>query len=266
MFQYAAGRALALRRGTGLQLDLGWLEPRSRFVYELGVFRPDVELIWAYRHMRRQRLRERLRLAPPVVLQDWRREAFTFDPKVLDLPGHVRLAGYWQSEKYFVDYAGAIRADFEFHQPFDERNAALAREIAASTAVAVHVRRGDYVTDPVASSFVAALPLGYYVAAADRMRCHAPDARFYVFSDDPDWCRAHLQLGGPTTFVDHNQDRGHEDLRLMTLCRHHVIANSTFSWWGAWLAQPDGQMVLAPRRWGVNSDAGDVIPDRWYLL
>ena len=266
MFQYAVGRALALKRETRLQLDLGWLAPRSRFVYELDVFRLDVELIWAYRHMRRERLRERLRLAPPVLQQDWRRDGFTFDPNVLDLPGHARLAGYWQSEKYFANYGEAIRADFQFHQPLDERNAALADEIAACTSVAVHVRRGDYVTDPVARSFVGALPVDYYIAAAERMRGHAPDARFYVFSDDPEWCRAHVRLGAPTTIVDHNQDRGHVDLRLMTSCRHHIIANSSFSWWGAWLARPDGQLVVAPQRWGIDSDAGDVIPDRWCRL
>jgi hypothetical protein len=266
MFQYAAGRALALRRDTDLQLDVGWLAPRSRFTYELRVFELPVELISTYRHMRRARVKELLRLAPPVRLQDWRRTAFTFDATVLDLPRNARLAGYWQSEKYFADYEEAIRADFEFHQPLDERNAALADELATGTAVAVHVRRGDYVTDPVARSFVGTLPTDYYTAAAERVRGHAPDARFYVFSDDPEWCRSHLQLGGPTTIVDHNQDRGHVDLRLMTICRHHVIANSTFSWWGAWLARPEGQVVVAPKRWAVDSDAGDVVPDRWCRL
>lgn len=266
MFQYAAGRALALRRGTRLTLDLGWLAPRSRFVYELGVFPLDVGLIWSYRHMRRARVTELLHLAPPARRQDWKRKGFSFDPGVLDLPGNARLVGYWQSEKYFTDQEEAIRADFEFREPLDERNAAVAAEIAASTAVAVHVRRGDYVTDPGARSFLGTLPLDYYVAAAELVSGGAPDAHFFVFSDDPAWCRSHLRLGGPTTFVDHNQDRGDEDLRLMTLCRHHIIANSSFSWWGAWLARPDGQVVVAPRRWGVESDAGDVIPERWCQL
>jgi hypothetical protein len=266
MFQYAAGRALALRRGTELALDLGWLAPRSRFVYELGVFQLDVELVWTYRHMRRARLRELLRLAPPARLQDWKREGFTFDPGVLELPANARLAGYWQSEKYFADHADAIRADFEFHEPLDERNAAAAAEITASTAVALHVRRGDYVTDPGARSYLGALPLEYYRDAAELVRSYAPDPHFYVFSDDPAWCRTHLRFGSPTTFVDHNQGRGHDDLRLMTLCRHHVIANSSFSWWGAWLARPDGQIVVAPRRWGADADAGDIVPERWCLL
>ena len=266
MFQYAAGRALALRHGTELRLDLGWLAPRSRFVYELDVFALDVELVWTYRHMRRARLRELFRLAPPVRQQDWKREGFTFDPGVLALPANARLAGYWQSEKYFADQADAIRADFAFTDPLDEQNADAAAQIAASIAVAVHVRRGDYVTDPGARDFLGTLPLDYYSSAAELVRRRAPDAHFFVFSDDPDWCRAHLRLGGPTTFVDHNEGRGALDLRLMTLCRHHVIANSSFSWWGAWLARPEGQIVVAPRRWGAASDAGDVVPDRWCLL
>ena len=103
MFQYAAGRALALRRGSELQLDVGWLHPHrraTRFRYELGSFPVDAELISAYRHRRREQLRERLGLAPPAR----RYTAFPFDPKVLELPGRVRLIGYWQSEKYFQDY------------------------------------------------------------------------------------------------------------------------------------------------------------------
>ena len=266
MFQYAAGRALALRRGTGLRLDLGWLAPASRFVYELGVFDLDVGLTWDYRNTRRERLRELLRLAPPARRQDWRREGFRFDPRVIDLPASARLVGYWQSEKYFEDHADVIRADFAFQDPLDDRNAACAREIADVTAVAVHVRRGDYVTDPGARALLGALPLDYYVAAAGVIRDRARDVRFFVFSDDPAWCRANLDLGDPTTFVTHNQGRGHDDLRLMTLCRHHIIANSSFSWWGAWLGQSEGQIVVAPRTWGAAGDAGDVVPDRWCRL
>jgi glycosyl transferase family 11 len=266
MFQYAAGRALALRRNTELQLDLGWLTPVSRFVYELGVFGLDVRLISAYRHTRRERVRELVGLAPAAWRQNWRRDGFSFDPKVIDLPQDTRLVGYWQSEKYFEDFGDVIRADFRFSEPLDASNACVAEAIAASTAVAVHVRRGDYVTDPGARSFLGTLPLDYYLAGAELMRDRTPDPRFFVFSDDPAWCRSHLRLGGPTTVVDHNQGRGHDDLRLMALCRHHIIANSSFSWWGAWLASPEGQIVVAPERWGAAGNAGDVIPDRWCRL
>lgn len=266
MFQYAAGRALALRRGTQLRLDLGWLAPQSRFVYELGVFDLDVELTWAYRHTRRERLKELVGLAPAARRQDWRREGFSFDAAVIDLPERSRLVGYWQSEKYFQDYADVIRADFEFRHALDRPNAEVERAIAAAPAVAVHVRRGDYVTDPGARAFLGTLPVDYYTKAARLLLDRASDARFFVFSDDPAWCRSHLSLGGPTTFVTHNQGRGQDDLRLMTLCRHHIIANSSFSWWGAWLGASAGQIVVAPKTWGAAGDAGDVIPDRWYRL
>jgi hypothetical protein len=266
MFQYAAGRALALSRDTELRLDLGWLAPRSRFVYELGVFRLEVSLIYAYRHMRRERVRELLGLAPRALVQDWRRDGCRFDPKVVDLPADARLAGYWQSEKYFAHAAAAIRRDFEFAGELDAGNLALSREMAGSSSVAVHVRRGDYVSDASAGSFIGVLPLPYYDAAARFVRERVSDARFFVFSDDLDWCRAELRLGGPTTFVDHNAGRGADDLRLMSFCRHHIIANSSFSWWGAWLARTQGQLVVAPERWLVSSDAGDVVPDRWHRL
>jgi hypothetical protein len=266
MFQYAAGRALALRRGSELQLDVGWLHPASptsRFRYELGSFPVEADLISAYRHRRREQLRERLGLAPPAR----RYTAFPFDPAVLELPGRVRLTGYWQSEKYFQDQEAVIRVEFSRTDPLDAPNEATAAEIAASTAVCVSVRRGDYVTDPEINRYHGVLPLEYYTAGVELVRRSLPDARFFVFSDDLDWCRVNLRLGGPMTFVDHDQNRPADDLRLMALCPHHIIANSTFSWWGAWLAAGRDGIVVAPKQWAVAEDVGpDLIPERWVRL
>jgi hypothetical protein len=263
MFQYAAGRALALRRGCELQLDAGWLESGSTVTYALGCFPIEAEVISAYRHRRRQRALELLGLAPPVR----RHTAFRFDEEVLELPGRIRLVGYWQSEKYFKDHEAAIRSEFTRKDPLDEPNVATAAEIEAATAVCVHVRRGDYVSDRQINRYHGVLPLEYYISAVELVLRSVPDAHFFVFSDDIGWCRANLSIGGQTTFVDHNRNQPADDLRLMALCRHHIIANSTFSWWGAWLATAEDPIVIAPKQWAVAEDVGpDLIPKRWIRL
>ena len=269
MFQYAAGRALALRHGTVVRLDLGWLEnPPAQLTprrYELDCFRLEAELASVYPRTTRERIRELLGRSPRV----WREEMFRFDPRVLELPDNVRLIGYWVSERYFADHAAQIREDFRFRDPPDERNAALAEQIRGSpTAVSIHVRRGDYVADERSAAFHGVLPSDYYVAAARRIQRVVGKPTFYVFSDDLDWCRSNLALGAPTVHVDHNQGRGWEDLRLMTLCAHHVIANSSFSWWGAWLGARPDKIVVAPKRWIAEEslDTSHVPPPEWITV
>lgn len=267
MFQYAAGRALSLRRACPLQLDVSLLARPSHVTsrpYQLDGFILDAELVSSYRHAGIERLRALMGLAPPV----WRHTAFRFDPTVLDLPGYVRLLGFWQSEKYFEDCADVIRGDFAFREPPRGENAAVADEISASNAVSVHVRRGDYVSNPDVNRYHGTLPLEYYRAAAERVRRSEPDATFFVFSDDPTWCRTHLQLDAPVRLIDHNQQRPVADLQLMSQCRHHIIANSTMSWWGAWLsAGRDNPVVIAPQRWAAAEDVGpDLIPKHWIRL
>ena len=268
MFQYAAGRALALRHGTDLRLDLGWLEnppadltPRR---YELDCFRLEAELCSIYPRTTRERARELLGRSPRV----WREEMFRFDPQVLQLPDNMRLIGYWVSERYFADHAAQIREDFRFRNMPPGRIRELANGVASSSSVSIHVRRGDYVTNKATRAFHGVLPLDYYHAAVSCIREAVADPRFYVFSDDVDWCRVNLALGAPTTFVENKGIRASEDLRLMSLCSHHVIANSSFSWWGAWLGAHPDKFVVAPRRWIAEEalDTSDVLPPEWVTV
>jgi glycosyl transferase family 11 len=267
MFQYATGRALALRRQTKLVLDLGWLERSPAHVtprrYELDCFRIEAELRRIYPRTALGRLGEFFRVLPRVE----REQPLRFEPRTLELSGRVRLVGYWISQRYFEDCAEQIRQDFRFRAPLDGRNRELAERIRATTAVSVHVRRGDYVTHDATRAFHGVLPLDYYYAAIDRIRDVVHDPQFFVFSDDPDWCRANLEIG-PTVYVDHNRRQGCEDLRLMSLCRHHVIANSSFSWWGAWLNPHADKIVIAPRRWVADPSVAtnDVVPDEWVTM
>ena len=135
--------------------------------------------------------------------------------------------------------------------------------------MSIHVRRGDYVSDAITQEIHGLSPLEYYAAAIQHIAHVAVQPHFFVFSDDPSWVRQNLHIDYPTTYVEHNTaDRNYEDLRLMSLCRHHIIANSTFSWWGAWLGSNRAKMVIAPKRWfnTPDKDTRDLIPRSWIQL
>jgi len=276
LFQYAAGRRLAQARHSVLKLDLTSFDVNPARTFRLHAFTPAAAIATPA---------DRARFVGKGPRAIWRRvrdhlvprEQRTvlvelhghFDPTILAASHEVYLKGFWQSEKYFSDIAAELRRELTAAPPRDASNLDMAAQIHAATAVAVHVRRGDYVSDAAAASIHGACPPEYYEAAARRVLDVAPHAHMFVFSDDPQWAAVNLHLGAPTTFVTHNgPQRDHADLWLMSLCRHHIIANSTFSWWGAWLGEHGGQIVIAPRRWFANPvyDTRDLIPERWQTL
>lgn len=134
--------------------------------------------------------------------------------------------------------------------------------------VSVHVRRGDYVTLASASAYHGLCTLDYYHRAIRHVAERVANPTLFVFSDDPEWTKANLHSPFPTHYVDHNPaGKAFQDLRLMSLCRHHILANSSFSWWGAWLSRSNGGLVIAPERWyAVNRPTPDLIPARWIRM
>jgi hypothetical protein len=268
MFQYAVGRTIAHRRRASLALDVSAFPDCRLRQYSLGVFK-IVETFASGgfpRHGRLRAIGQRLRL--PGFAYILRERGFPFDPSVLEAPANVYLEGYWQSEKYFKEIEEVIRREFCIKSQPDGQNAEMATRIKGVNAVAVHVRRADYVSDPATNQFHGTCPPEYYRQGAQLIAAQVLDPHFFVFSDERDWARSNLELGGPATFVTQNGiGKGYEDLRLMALCRHHIIANSSFSWWGAWLANSGG-MVVAPQRWVRSNelDTRDLIPTGWARL
>jgi hypothetical protein len=189
-----------------------------------------------------------------------------FDPAVLDKRGTSYLDGYFQSEKYFHDIADQLRQDFTLAKPFQGKTLEIANTIKNdSNAVSLHVRRGDYL---IHRDFGGIVTEEYYQRAIDHIRDQLPAAKFYVFSDDITWCRSELPLGPLATFVSHPELKDFEELILMSLCQHHIIANSSFSWWGAWLGQNPEKTVIAPQKWSnLHEDwYKDIIPDLWIRI
>lgn len=290
MFQYAAARSLALANNTELKLDVTtFSESHGRGTqrgYALGVFAlagefaSAEEILQLKRPKAKKVVRALRRIAsaavPSLGSTHIRERHFHFDPGFFDIRDNVYLEGYWQSEKYFAKIEDVIRADFAFKYPPEGANSSLSEEIQGPETfgpetfgpetVSVHVRRGDYVTNLKYSRDIGTCPPEYYAEAARVIAEHTKSPSYYVFSDDPAWARENLSFEGPVSFVDHNgPESAHEDMRLMSLCKHHIIANSSFSWWGAWLSRHIGKVIVAPACWFKREDwdTADLVPKGW---
>jgi len=268
MFQYAAGRRLAKLRDTKLMLDTSWYDRAKqddgvgKRVYELGpmaisehLWRPTVAA------------KAQLKLHHGPIFND-EDNSYVYHTAFDQLPNYTRLFGYFQNEKYFRDIRDVIMREFTLKQSATGRNAKLLAAIEADdSSVSLHVRRGDYVTSAAHSAHHGAKGPDYYAAATKRLATKVKNPTYYVFSDDIAWCRQHIKLDDKTVFVDGN-DYGGEDMRLMRACRHNIIANSSFSWWGAWLNPNPDKIVIAPRQWlqTRDVDTSDIVPSDWIKL
>jgi hypothetical protein len=184
------------------------------------------------------------------------------------LGDNTYLDGYWQSEKYFRSIEKIIRSECRVKGAPSEINKNFADKIQSVNAVSIHVRRGDYVTDEKTNAYHGVCDKDYYRQAIDHLTASLDDPYFFVFSDDMAWTKANLSTGSqPAEYIDHNTGAGHEDLRLMYLCKHHIIANSSFSWWGAWLNDHAGKKIIAPKKWFQPPITNnDIIPEGWITL
>lgn len=279
LFQYACARRLALTHNTDVGLDLGHFSRRHGWhtdrAYQLRHFcltehfasdkdiyhlRGHTESRWS-----RKTFKWRRRLFPAIAKRYRQEAGLAFDPAVLNWENDVYLKGFWLDERYFSDQASVIRSDLRFREPLTGVNASLAGRLQEVNAVSIHVRRGDYISNPQYRAQMAHLEQGYYSAAIDQARAILKDPVFVIFSDDVPWVRAHLSLPESTIWAEANDaDAGYRDLHLMSLCRHHIIANSTFSWWGAWLNPHPEKRVWAPQQWYAQDEPGfAIIPETW---
>lgn len=276
LYQYALGRSLSLRSGHPMLLDRRNVFRDSFRNYELSVFNiqeeyADLLTHWCTRRAASNRSGKLFRTLCPLawnykIIQD--KEA-GFDPSILNLKkGTLVLEGYWQSFKYFEPYQDVIRTELTFKKRPNTQNAQIIDEIEDVNSIAVHIRRGDYITNPKNAS-LGTCPLEYYQKANDFIEQHVKKPHFYIFTDDPEWAKGNLTFSGPTKVVDYNLGKAdYEDFRLMTHCKHFIIANSSFSWWGAWLARYPNKTVIAPMNWFKidNFPPEDRIPGEWLRL
>ena len=191
---------------------------------------------------------------------------FHFDPDILSVPNNSYLEGYWASEKYFQDISDVIRKEFILKNTPDAINKAMMKRISSCNSISIHVRRNDYVEDKKTNDFHGVCGLEYYNKAVSMIGKKIKNPTFFVFSDDPEWCKINLRLDFPTDYVTHNLGKkDYEDMRLMSACKHNIIANSSFSWWGAWLNNNSNKIVVAPKKWfaDASTNTADLVPKQW---
>jgi len=274
LFQYSAARQVSIRHGCELVIDHHWFShprpgetPRALELTQYPVamrLATQIELLqwWPMRSRWGQHLK------PLMPMNLVREQGDALNTSVLSAGSNSYLIGFWQSEAYFADIREQLITELTpLALPGPEDESILER-MRQGDSVSVHVRRGDYVSLASASAYHGLCSLEYYRKAIAYVaeRLHAPS--LFVFSDDPDWTKANLQSPYPTCYVDHNPPaKAFQDLRLMSMCRHHILANSSFSWWGAWLSRNADGMVIAPERWyAIDRPTPDLIPSRWMRM
>lgn len=279
MFQYALGRMLALARQDTLYLDTRAYDniPPGDTVrsYALGVFRvrgqlptPKVTRLLKpsrWLHILANLMGRSLGHTFRIVKEN----GHAFHKEVLCEQGDLYLSGYWQTEKYFAPIRKILLSDFTPKRAMPPRVRTLAKQMKQGNAVSVHVRRGDYVSNPAARKFHGVLTTAYYQRAFHEIQKHVKNPVFYIFSDDIAWAKKHLAFAEHIVYVSSGMTTADwQDLLLMAACKHHIIANSSFSWWGAWLGEKQGSQIIAPKRWFRQKSVQplDLIPERWQTI
>lgn len=279
MFQYACGRALSNRIGRPLHLSVDQFQKyRLHSGFELQrVFQINAPLAtefelksvlgWQARPaMRRIFGRPSMRWATG---RNWCNEPFfQYWKDIKNVQAPVYVHGYWQSESYFKDEADAIRNEFTFQMAWDELDHAVLERMRAQPSASLHIRRGDYKLSKNKRIF-ALCDVNYYREAVNLLRQRVPDVRLFIFTDDPDWVESELTSDfWLYEVIRHNSgSRSPNDMRLMSNADHHIIANSSFSWWGAWLNPSPDKIVIAPQHWFLNgTNDMDLIPSSWIRL
>lgn len=255
MFQYAYGKVLAEKYHQPLLLDLSFYDKEAVYRnYALDKLGINETLVSKKPHKISISLWKKLL---PLNFFLMRHGLPTLTPVYLD--------GYWQSENYFDGRFDFVRSLFKFPEPPDQ----LKQLAISSTSVAVHVRRGDYVNIPRRHI----CHLDYFRRAMQKVQGQIPDARFFIFSDDLAWCRDNLLKEFPDAVLVSGCDSDLQEMHLMAYCKHIIISNSSFSWWGAWLQEKPGKIVISPDRWVDDEELNHffmvqdrIIPERWTLL
>lgn len=288
MFQYATGLSFAKKYHTELLLDTTHLNdriPRRHFAfrtYDLDVFRMEPRLtvlskisthlpipgVWLGLDLMMMGIRDVFGVQKMIIEDE--RPGRPNDFLMARAGPNSLLYGRWQNEKYFKDVEFDVRTAFRFRNPLGGDAATIAREIKNTNSVSLHVRRGDYAAFKTTQKLWGGTDLDYYHRAAKHIATQTNHPHFYIFSDDIAWSRENLKLEYPMTFVSASAAgaKGECHLELMSLCKHHIITNSTFSWWGAWLDPRADKLVIAPKQWQAEPKvlSSDVVPEGWILL
>lgn len=273
MFQYATGYALARHFNTELKCDMTFFEDPSTFIQrDCGISSLSTSIVPATKKeisVYKGKISEQL----DRVLHPWYKRHVVYEPHyhfaadIFKGKGDAYYTGYWQSPKYFEFVAQEIRNIFLLNS-YTAKMYQLALEIGEKNSISLHIRRGDYVTNKAANETLGVLPLSYYEQAIEYIQKHVLEPHFYIFSDDIEWAKEHLRIHAQKIFVSGSGLSDVEEMQLMTKCKHNILANSSFSWWGAWLGPSENKIAVAPKQWFKDTQIStkDLIPETWIQI
>ena len=279
MFQYAAGRCQAHLHNTELKLDLSYLKADTNNKYTKRDYKLDVFNITSqiavendlkpFLPLERGKITRTLMRKLPILFSKLiaNESGHAFMKEFYSYPKNVYLNGFWQSENYFEPVKDILLKEFSLKEKLNSANESLSIKIKNSNSVSLHIRRGDYIEDKATNAFHGVCSLDYYQKAIQHIQKSSPGINLFVFSDDVAWAKSNLKTDLPITFVDFNNP-GEIDMHLMSLCKHNIIANSSFSWWGAWLNCNPAKIVVAPLKWFASEGqtTPDIYPETWVRL
>lgn len=255
LFQYALGRALSKQLRTDLFLDTSFYKNKADRSYMLGSFRVKAT--------------EKSINTETKNVHIVREKTENFDPAILESGEDSFLNGFWQSEKYFKNIATDLRDEIALKNPLPDSAQEITKKMAATESVFVHVRRGDYTTSKHQRIY-AQCTEGYYRKALKTIKTSVKkqNLHVFVFSDDIEWVKNNIAFEDPVNFMERGRFTDAEELVLMSMCKHSVTANSTYSWWAAWLNANPNKIVVTPRKWfiGGTRNEKDLIPESWIRL
>jgi hypothetical protein len=275
LFQYATGRSLARQLGTRLILDTSAYSSSSFRQYKLnhfGISQPTLNSLarFAIRKLRRRALAPIRLLAQNFgIIRLVKDKERGFDKTLPDQGKNLHLEGFWQSERYFADLRETLLTELTLPAPTQPEARRMWARMNEEISVCVHIRRGDYVSTKHGQTHWVTCGLEYYAAAMAYLGERVAGAKYYFFSDDPVWVQANFTPATNRVFVTSPTARSDiEDFSLMMNCRHFIIANSTFSWWAAWLGKQPDKLVIAPRNWyrSQRFTDKDLMPEHWIRL
>lgn len=275
LFQYSFGRNIALKNNCELKLDLSSYENYEWHEYSLAPFNLKASIAQPSDIKKLQEKHERLfnkilRKSINKGIVKFNEQSIAFNQQYLQIKAPAFLTGYWQSEKYFMENKSIIANELSIKIPPSDKNQKLLVEIQNCNAVSLHIRRGNYVSVTAFNQVLGTCSLEYYASALDYITERINDPVFYIFSDDIEWAKQNLLSAHKFVFVDINDAKhDYEDVRLMQNCKHNIVANSTFSWWGAWLNNSPDKIIIAPQQWfrgDKNIDSLHLVPENWIRL
>ena len=260
MFQYAMAKSLAIIKNDKFSIDVSSFETYKLHHYALDHFNIEKRI---YKKPNRY-FKKITNLFQKSVF--YKEKEFNFNPSIFNIAErNVYLEGYFQSENYFVKHEKQIRKDFEIISPLKEQTQQTIAYIQKVNSVSLHIRRGDYLQHAMHNTDKSE----YYKTAMSIIENKIENPVYFIFSDDIPWAKENFKTNFDTIFIDFNDAlTNFEDLKLMLSCQHNIIANSSFSWWGAWLNNYENKIVIAPKLW-FNDDSMntiDIIPESWIKI